>query len=159
VKILLQTQDELLASKQIDRKYTGTMNCVWRTVANASEGLASLWRGTMPGILAITQQIMIHYFHFVIGINLNHHQSEDHYSAFTRKEVFYNTVCFLASFRFPVLLCQLSGFDSHLRMKMSVYGMFQPISVSSFIRLSLYASRPLHCFPSTSRLELNTCES
>ncbi|KAL4927962.1 putative mitochondrial ADP,ATP carrier protein (Ant) [Aspergillus undulatus] len=49
VKLLIQTQDEMLRSGRLDRKYDGIMDCFKRTTA--SEGVVSLWRGNTANVI------------------------------------------------------------------------------------------------------------
>ncbi|KAL4965886.1 putative mitochondrial ADP,ATP carrier protein (Ant) [Aspergillus stella-maris] len=49
VKLLIQTQDEMLRSGRLDRKYTGIMDCFRRTTA--AEGVVSLWRGNTANVI------------------------------------------------------------------------------------------------------------
>ncbi|RDW93571.1 putative mitochondrial ADP,ATP carrier protein (Ant) [Aspergillus mulundensis] len=49
VKLLIQTQDEMLRSGRLDRKYNGLMDCFKRTTA--AEGVVSLWRGNTANVI------------------------------------------------------------------------------------------------------------
>ncbi|KAL4941464.1 hypothetical protein BDV06DRAFT_223072 [Aspergillus oleicola] len=49
VKLLIQTQDEMLRSGRLDRKYSGIMDCFRRTTA--AEGVVSLWRGNTANVI------------------------------------------------------------------------------------------------------------
>ncbi|KAL4911256.1 hypothetical protein BDW74DRAFT_142640 [Aspergillus multicolor] len=49
VKLLIQTQDEMLRSGRLDRKYNGLMDCFRRTTA--AEGVVSLWRGNTANVI------------------------------------------------------------------------------------------------------------
>ena len=45
----LFTQDEMLKTGRLDRKYDGILECFRRTVAN--EGVVSLWRGNTANVI------------------------------------------------------------------------------------------------------------
>ncbi|KAL4974430.1 mitochondrial carrier domain-containing protein [Aspergillus desertorum] len=49
VKLLIQTQDEMLRSGRLDRKYNGLMDCFRRTTQ--AEGVVSLWRGNTANVI------------------------------------------------------------------------------------------------------------
>ncbi|KAL4881320.1 mitochondrial carrier domain-containing protein [Aspergillus karnatakaensis] len=49
IKLLIQTQDEMLRSGRLDRKYNGIMDCFRRTAA--AEGVVSLWRGNTANVI------------------------------------------------------------------------------------------------------------
>ncbi|KAL6231146.1 hypothetical protein BDW75DRAFT_244172 [Aspergillus navahoensis] len=49
VKLLIQTQDEMLRSGRLDRKYNGLVDCFRRTTQ--AEGVVSLWRGNTANVI------------------------------------------------------------------------------------------------------------
>ncbi|KAL4815207.1 mitochondrial carrier domain-containing protein [Aspergillus spinulosporus] len=49
IKLLIQTQDEMLRSGRLDRKYNGLMDCFRRTTQ--AEGVVSLWRGNTANVI------------------------------------------------------------------------------------------------------------
>ncbi|KAK0530237.1 ADP/ATP carrier protein [Tilletia horrida] len=51
VKLLLQSQDELISQGRLDRRYAGIGDCFRRVYA--SEGVLSFWRGTSANVIRI----------------------------------------------------------------------------------------------------------
>jgi solute carrier family 25 (adenine nucleotide translocator) protein 4/5/6/31 len=49
VKLLVQNQDEMIKQGRLDKPYSGTMDCVRRTLA--SEGIVPFWRGNLANVL------------------------------------------------------------------------------------------------------------
>jgi len=49
IKLLIQTQDEMIKKGNLDRKYDGVGDCFKRTIA--SEGTGSLWKGNLANCL------------------------------------------------------------------------------------------------------------
>merc|ERR1711953_585400 len=49
VKLLVQSQAEMIKQGRLDRPYTGIVDCTKRTMA--TEGLGSFWRGNLANVL------------------------------------------------------------------------------------------------------------
>jgi len=49
VKLLVQTQDEMLKSGRLDKAYSGVVDCTMRTMK--TEGVASFWRGNLANCI------------------------------------------------------------------------------------------------------------
>jgi solute carrier family 25 (adenine nucleotide translocator) protein 4/5/6/31 len=49
VKLLMQSQDAMLKTGRLDRRYGGIVDCFRRTIA--SEGTLSLWRGNTANVI------------------------------------------------------------------------------------------------------------